>query len=242
MVCMTLCFFGQSLPEWVHMMRTEEYYVPSALMFSLQAIFFGGVILMIPFCACAACATSQMKALEKDRSIDGTSSAAFNRFVLRKIAANALSGALAVTTAFAFHTILWNLIAEPVNPSRYPWHAISFYGLYEHWYCAIYGLPMYLSILFGMAICGATFAVAALATSAWLPDRILVMAVPAGLYYIWGWVISPLSGWRIPHPADLFNDSLTITAAIQSMLAYAALFVLCGVIYAKGVKRRTTKC
>lgn len=48
---MLVCFLGVSYPNWIDSSEWGDIYRPTALEQILGGIFFGGVMLMMPFCA-----------------------------------------------------------------------------------------------------------------------------------------------------------------------------------------------
>ena len=85
-------------------------YRPSAFIYALEPILFGGVIYLFPFCACLPIT---------DRNVDEQLS---KKSALNRILYAFVSGGLAVSLPFLFHMILWNILAIPVNPKQYESH------------------------------------------------------------------------------------------------------------------------
>lgn len=139
------------------------------------------------------------------------------------------------------HAILWNIIAYPNDPIAHPYHEIIFAPdcVYNNWYTILYGLPMYLSMTLGIFISGAVWATVALATSVWIPDKLLTVTVPVCIYYLWMCrIFFFLFGWDVPSPSTLYNDALTLKLIWQSLLVNVALFCISTVVYVVGLKRR----
>lgn len=238
---MLICFFGMSIPEWLSSAEWGAEFRQSALQQSIIGIFFGGVMLLMPFCACIPYAPHQVDEMRTSVMEWKLLRSSIPQYAIGKITATALSGGAVVTLAFAFHAIVWNIIALPCDPVAYPYHEISFSPncLYTKWYSILYGLPMYLSITAGIFLSGATWAVIALSVSIWVPDKLLTVAIPACMYYLLSAsIFNRLFGWNLPHPATLYNDALTIQGAIESLTEYVVMFIIACAVYMVGLKRR----
>ena len=99
---------------------------------------------------------------------------------------------------------------------------------------------MYVEIACGIAFSAAIWAVVALAIAVWVPDRLLVVSIPACIYYIWHLQLPYyLFEINIPHPGTLYNDFLSVKSALQCIVAYVVVLVISLSIYWKGLKRRT---
>ncbi|MEG0901379.1 MAG: hypothetical protein RSG96_04615, partial [Clostridia bacterium] len=163
------------------------------------------------------------------------------KYAAIKMTACASSAACSTGLAFALHAALWNVIALPVDPLVYPGHEIGFapWCLYHDWYQICNALPMYIEMTFGIAFSAAVWAVMALATAVWIPDRLLAVTVPSCIYYIWN-VQLPFYffGVYVPDPATLYNDTLTVESALQCFLAYIVVLIIGIALYAIGLARR----
>lgn len=238
---MLICFLGLSIPEWLISVDWGAEYRQSALQLSIGSIFFGGVMLLLPFCASFPYATRQVDELQTSMMRWKLLRSSTSHYARIKIIATAVSGGLAISLAFLLHSLLWNIIALPCDPIAHPYHEMYFHEecLYYTWYSTLYGLPMYISMAIGMFICGSVWALVALAISVWIPDRLLTITIPTCCYYLLSaGVFEHLFGWKLPHPATLYNDALTVWEAQQSLLEYFILFVISCAIYILGLKRR----
>lgn len=236
-----MCLLGLSVPEWIRSSNWGSQYRQSALQQSISGVFFGGVMLLLPFCACIPYATNQVDEVKSSVMNWSLIRSSIRKYAVKKIAATAVSGGAAVAVSFLLHSVLWNFIAQPCDPSTNPYHEILFSSdcLYVNWYSILYGTPMYMSMTIGMFIAGASWATVALAVSIWLPDRLLTVTVPTCIYYLLSAnVLQNLIGLSLPHPATLYNDALTVTDGLQAILEYAVIFSLANVIYIIGLKRR----
>ena len=162
-------------------------------------------------------------------------------YVKLKIGAGMIVAVCATCTAFVLHAILWYNIALPIEPEVYPNHAIYFseqfiyYDVYALWH----GLPLYVGTTIGMAFTAAIWSVIALAVSIWIPDKLLVVAIPAAIFYIWNADISfYVFGVPLPSPSSLFNDGLSVQKAVITLLMYAVAFAVSAGGFYWGCRRR----
>ena len=93
--------------------------------------------------------------------------------------------------------------------------------------------------LIGMAFTAAIWSVIALAVSIWIPDKLLVVAIPAAIFYIWNADISfYVFGVPLPSPASLFNDGLSVQKAVITLIMYAVAFAVSAGGFYMGCRRR----
>lgn len=238
---MFLCFSGYSVPGWFCALELEEGYRESALQLSIGSIFFGSVMMFMPFCAAVSHSVSQVEELNSGVMRWRVLRGSVNRYACVKMASSALSAACSTALAFAIHAVIWNIIAIPVDPVHYPGHEIGFSDacVFSRWYLICYGLPIYVEMTFGIAFSAAIWAIVALAVAVWIPDRLLTVSIPACIYYIWHLQLPYyLFGVRVPHPGTLYNDMLTLEGALQCILAYMIVFAISLFIYLAGLRRR----
>ena len=63
----------------------------------------------------------------------------------------------------------------------------------------------------------------------------LVVAIPAAIFYIWNADISfYVFGVPLPSPASLFNDGLSVQKAVITLLMYAVAFAVSAVVLSVG--------
>ena len=145
-----LTLLGYSLSSWLNAISVGESmeYRESALSLSVGGIFFGGFMLLFPFCASVAHATSQVDELRSGMARWRVMRGSVARYVGVKAAASMLAAALATTSAFALHAVIWNGIALPCDPAAYAVHTIYFSEdcVYADLYTVCYGLPMYVAV------------------------------------------------------------------------------------------------
>lgn len=216
MAVMFLCYFGTSIDLWNSSINEPIIiYRPSAFVYALEPVLFGGVILVFPFCSCLPIAMSrEMHSLPRICS-------------KRKIVLAFSAGGTAVALPFVLHTIIWNLLALPVNPAVYESHQLQLYGLLNDLYGICYGMPVYAVFTLGMIIGGGTFSVIYLVASTMMKDHIVAFVTPSLIYFGWLKLSTYFSNLQIPAPVDLFNEGLTIGGGLLLLLIYTIILVLC---------------
>lgn len=238
---MMICFCGMSIPEWAVSADWGAEFRPSALQQSVIGIFFGGSMLLLPFCAALSCAPDQVNEIKSSIMKWKLLRSSLCSYSFRKVTSAFFTGGLTVATAFVIHAVIWNIIALPCDPFVHPYHEISFGEdcLYSTWYSICYGLPMYATITAGIFICAGTWSVVALGFAVWIPDRLLSITIPACVYYLLSAsIFRTLLGWQLPHPATLYNDALTLESAIYSLLEYGIILMIAIGIYVAGLRRQ----
>ena len=238
---MFLCFLGYSLPAWVYSVGIEMEYRESAFQLSIGAIFFGSVMMFMPFCAAASHAVKQVDEMRSSMLHWRVYRSSISRYAMIKMAGSAISAACSTALAFACHAVLWNIIALPVDPLTYPGHEIGWAEtcLYGKWYLIAHGLPVYVWMTFGIAFSAAIWAIVALAVAVWIPDRLLVISVPSCIYYLWHLQLPYiLFGINTQHPGTLYNDALTVKSAVECIITYIVVLIISICIYITGLRRR----
>ncbi len=241
-----VCFvtlMGYSLAYWIGAILVGEWieYRESALQLSLGGIFFGGFMLLLPFCAALAHSTSQVDDMYSGMMHWAALRGSVFKYVCVKVVTCMTVAAVAASSAFVLHAILWNIIALPVDPGTYPNHMIYFSEtcIFRDWYTFCHGLPIYVEITLGIAFTASVWAVVALAISVWIADKLLTVTIPSFLYYLWSTdVLFYFTGVRTLHPATLFNDGLTVEKAVLSIISYLIVLVCSLVVYYIGCKKR----
>ena len=239
---MLICFFGFSIPSWIQSADWGEIYRPSALEQSLGSIFFGSVMLLMPFCASFPYATSQVDELRTSYFRWKVMRMGVGRYAWQKATATMLSGACAVSIPFLIQLVIWHFIALPYNPQVYENHKIVFYHtvIWHNWDEIFFALPIYLWVFGGIFITSAIWAFFGLATSVWLPDKVLCAVIPVCIYHLWmGGFTDYILGIKLASPEALFNDGLTLEKLIQSIISYSVLLVVSGVLYWTGLRKRS---
>ncbi len=237
-----LCLQGFALPAFINQSINEPIeYRESALALSLGGFFFGGVLLLLPFCSPMAHAVSQVDDLRSSMMRWFVLRSSVGRYACSKMVSCFFASAVSAGGAFVVHAILWNLLAVPYDPVTYPVHEIGFSGasFFLGWSTIAHGLPIYAEICLGLAFSAGIWSVTALAAAVWVPDKLLVVIIPACVYKLWSsQLTSHLFGIRLTGPDTLFNDSQTVSSVLAALTTYSVLLVISGAIYYAGLKRR----
>lgn len=239
-LAMFVCFMGFSLPTWINAVAVGDAIYESAFSMSFAPIFFGGAILLIPFCAALPYATSQVDEIRSGflffKAIRGST----KKYALNKIVITALSGALAMFLANALHSIVWNLVCGPFdinNPNTQVWFSAD--TVYETLKYTPYAIGAYCHAALGFFLTGAVWALIGLAVSVWIPDMLLSVSIPVVLYYFWTYqILYQLFGIAVLQPAALYNDGQYWGMYGQAILLNVFIMLLSAVIYYLGLKRR----
>lgn len=234
-----ICFLGFSVPVWLSTEGSTLDYRASALELSLGGIFFGGLMLVLPFCAALPGALSQVDEVRSGfLYLRGIRESA-RRYVFTRTLSAMAAGAISLALPFILHCLLWHLIALPYDPTTYPDQEIIFYDLYNDWSRIAYAIPMYAWIALGLATTGALWALISLAAAIWIPDKLVAVMVPLGICYFWSYgLFSHLLGISLPSPSGIYNDGLSWSRCFQTLVMYAIFGVSALAVYDIGVKRR----
>lgn len=234
-----ICMFGFSIPVWLSTDGSALDYRASALELSLGGIFFGGLMLMLPFCAALPGTISQVDEVRSGfLYLRGIRESA-RYYVLTRTVSAMLAGAVSLALPFMIHCLLWNFIALPYDPVSYPDQEIIFHHLYNDWSRIAYAVPMYAWIALGLALTGALWALISLATAIWIPDKLVAVMVPIGICYFWSYgLFGHLLGMTLPSPSGIYNDGLSWSRCFQTLAMYAVFGTIALAVYYSGLKRR----
>lgn len=242
MIILFLCLQGFAVPSYISDLVNELLeYRASALTLILGGVYFGGVILLLPFCAAMAHATSQVDDMRSSMLYWIALRSGVVKYALNKMIACFMASAVSAGAAFAFHAAMWHILALPYDPIAFPSHEIGFWSesFFAEWSTIQHGLPIIIEMTIGLAFSAGIWSVVALATAVWMPDKLLTVVVPACVYKLWNANLTYyLFGFRLPSPDTIFNDAQTMQHNLECLLAYGILLVLAALIYFRGIKRR----
>ena len=87
--------------------------------------------------------------------------------------------------------------------------------------------------------CGGIWGIVSITAALYTRDKLLAIAIPFCIYFLWHYGLpSILLGIRpFPHPADLYNDALTVPMIWRSLMVYAVLLVATCGLYMSKLKR-----
>lgn len=237
---MLTCFLGYSLPTWIFSADWGEFR-EGALQLSVGGIFFGGSMLLLPFCASVPYAISQVDEIRTSFLDWKVIRGSVGKYARQKVVATMLSAAVATGLAFALHAFVWNTVAYPYDLVAHPYQEVPFSPkcIYSQWTDIFYAFPIYAWMTGGIAFCAAVWSVTALAVSVWVPDKLLTIIIPVCLYHLWSCrIFYHLFGIDVPHPGALYNDALTVERVWQSIVMYSLLLMISLILYLLGLRRR----
>ena len=239
---MLLCYSGYTVLDWMYCYELDVAIRPSALQEVVGCIFFGGVMLLLPLCAALPSSISQVEEMQSAFIDLRVIRKSLKRYTAYKLSSAFLSGAVAMGLAFCLHSILWNIIATPCNTLLNDYLAIPFSEdcVYYAWQPICYSLPIYIWMMLAISFCGGIWAIVGITAAVYVQDKLLAIAVPFCIYYLWhSGLPNAILGFNgIPHPADLYNDALTVNTICTSLAAYAVLAIICIILYSTKLKRR----
>ena len=241
-IIMLICFLGIYIPSWLESAEWGDIYRPTALEQTLSGIFFGGVMLIMPFCASFPYASSQVDELRTKFFYWKVMRIGVKKYARNKITATMLSGGASVTFAFVINLIIWHIIAMPYDPVTYENQKIFFSDtvIWGKWDEILYALPIYIWIGCGIFITSAVWAFFGLTTAVWISDKVLCSAIPVGIYHLWlGGFTQYVFGIKLASPEALFNDGLSITAFFQSITTYSIIVIMLYILYMIGLERKS---
>ena len=239
---MLVCFLGVSYPNWIDSSEWGDIYRPTALEQILGGIFFGGVMLMMPFCASFTYAVNQVDEIKTGYFYLKIMRTNVSKYIKNKVIATTLGGASAITIAYVLNAVIWHVIAMPYDPLMYESQKIYFSEavIWHDWDEICYALPIYIWIGGGMFFTSAVWALFGLMTAVWVPDRVLCTVIPACVYYLWmAGFARYLFGVNLASPEALFNDGLTMSTLVQILITYGILLVTIYTLFFIGVKKRS---
>ena len=246
-VAFTVCFLsfaGLSFPEWLGSRDWDVQGQNSALQLSIMPVFFGGVSLLFPFCACTAYAPGQVEEIRSGMIKLKLIRAGLFRYIFGQIVCCMTVSAVAAGLAFFTHAGICHILALSSMPEAYLNHEIPFSPdcVYYDWYPVLHGIPILLWMGLAMAFTAGIWSVSGLAAAVWIPDKWLTVSLPVFLYFVLNSrTVYILTGVMIPYAADLYNDALTPDIIRDSLICDGVLLAIFALIYALGVERRATR-
>lgn len=217
---MLFCYFSVSIELWVSSLSEKIIaYRPSAFIYALEPILFGGVIYLIPFCACLPITDKNIEVLFHSKSI------------LYKVLYTFVVGGLVVSMPFLLHTILWNVLAIPINPKLYPSHSLQMFGILNDICNHSYGVLVYCIFFTGMFYSAGTYAVIHLLLRSITKNHLIAFALPSIFYFLWLKLSVTFESPYFPSPVDLFNEGMTTRNIPVSIAIYTAALIISSILY-----------
>ena len=240
-----LCLQGYTVPayyrQWLSPFREPLECRESALTMTLGSIFFGGAILMMPFCAAMVTAPSQVEDMRSGMMEFYLVRSSFRRYMTHKLASAFLGGFLIGSIAFGLHTILWHLMTVPYDPVTYPVHEISFWPgtLFAQWLPICHGFPIFIDVMLGLGFTAGVWAIVGMATAVWVPDKLLAVIIPTCIYKLWASGLSYcLFGFELPDPSTLYNDAQTLAGDAATLAIYLVILACAVLLYSMGLRKK----
>lgn len=239
---MLVGFTGYAIFDWIIALDFPPEYKPSSLQQTIGGIFFGGVMVLLPLCSSIPAAFSQVEEYSTSFIDQAIIRSSILSYTLRKLVTAFIIGAVVMGASFAIHAIAWNIVATPCDISTNEAQEIVFSPncLYYQWQPVFYSLPIYISIFLGISFCGGMWSVVGVTAACYLNDKLLSVATPFCIFYLWhtGLFRILFGITNLPHPADLFNDSLTVEVILQSLVVYGVIFLVSGSLLFLRLRRR----
>lgn len=225
---MLATLFGMSWPERTISVDWGEGYRASALQLAIMPIYFGGVMLLFPFCACTASAPLQTVEIRTGFAQWKLLRGGIETYFRRKVIAGFVGSGLSVASAFLVHALIWAFIAMPSQPLLYGAHDIPYRAntIYFPWLHVLNGWPILLWMAMGIFLMGGIWGTLGLAVAWWMQDPLLAVSLPTFLYFLWNSNASALLGYRLPSAARIYNDQLTWPIAAEALLVNLIWFCM----------------
>lgn len=211
MIGFLACLLCTSLPIWIERLAQGDRDYMSAMSQSFIPIFFGGSILVLPFCAAIAYATAQADEIKSGFILPRAIRGALNQYVFTKVCAAAVAGAFALGMACLLHIVIWHIIAGSYNVDARPGVEVMFVEgtIYDSLIRFPYAWPAYIHVTIGLGLTGAVWSIVALWVASSMPDTQLVVTIPVVLYYLLkSHVTVYLFGFELPDFTGLYNDGV----------------------------------
>lgn len=238
---MVVCLISTSLPIWLTRVAQGDREYMSAMDLTFIPIFFGGSILLIPFCAAISYASTQADEIRTGFILPRIIRSSLNKYVFTKVCAASVAGAFSLGMACLLHSIFWHLLAGAYDIAARPDIEVFFAEntIYDLLIKYPYAWPAYIHAAIGFALTGAFWSVAALWIASLMPDTQLVVTIPVVLYYLWkGNFTGYAFGFELPDFTGLYNDGVTWVQYGFALGFHALLFILLIWRYRANLKRR----
>lgn len=239
---MFICLLSSSLPIWLTRVAQGDKEFMSAMDLSFTPIFFGGTILLMPFCAAISYASTQADEIKTGFIFPRIIRGSLNRYAVTKIFVAALSGAFALGTACLLHMVFWHIVAGPYDIQARPEIEVFFTdGTIYSTLCSYpYAWPAFAHAIAGFALTGAFWSVVSLWIASIIPDTQLVVTIPVVVYYLWKSNFTGYAfGFELPDFTGFYNDGVTWLQYGYALGFHALLFILIVWLYHKSLKRRS---
>ena len=240
MLAFFACLEFSALPIWIIRCQQGDRALMSAMDQSFTPVFFGGVQLLVPLCAAAACGAVHAQALQTRFFLLEILRAGEKPYILSKALSAMLTGALALGGGFLLHVLLWHALAGPYDTAARPDVAVDLVPgtVYAAYVQTPYAVMAFLHAVVGFAVTGALWAMVALTLLIWNRDPQLSVALTMVIYFLMrNRFIDLVFGVRMPGYTGLYNDGQTWSDYFQSLAFHLAALPVLTAIYGLGVRR-----
>lgn len=236
-----LCLSGASAQMWIIRSAEGDAALMSAMQLCFTPVFFGGSILLVPFCAAISCSQAQVDEITGGNIRFRVLRCGFLRYSSGKLLSAMIAGFVALGGAFAIHALIWHIVAGPYDPIGRPDVMVDFYeGTIYHTYIQkpwAYGAYLHATIGFG--ITGALWAVISMLCAVLMADTVLATTMPVVLYYLWKSNFTRyMFGFSLPDFTGLYNDGVLWNEYWETLLIHLGLLIITAAAYVFVLKRR----
>lgn len=204
-------------------------------------VFFGGSILLVPFCASIGCSQSQVEEINSGNIQFRIIRSDYLHYSAGKLLSAMITGFIALGGAFAIHTIIWHIIAGPYDIVARPDVKVSFAEgtVYYDLIQLPWAYGVYLHAIIGFGLTGALWAVISMLCAVLLADTFLSVSIPVVLYYLWKSNFTRyLFGFSMPDFTGLYNDGVLWNEYWRTLAVYLFILGITSIIYMAALKRR----
>lgn len=240
MAAFLLCLLCSSLPIWIARVSQGDQELISAMDLSFIPVFFGGGILLVPFCAAMAYSSEQVIEIQTGFIKESVIRSSVKQYVGEKATLAGLSGAFALGGACFLHIIFWHIFAGSYNTTLRPDIEVNFAEntLYALLIQTPLGIAAYLHAVVGFAITGAFWSIVGLWIAAVMSDTQLVITIPVVIYYVWkSNFMSYLFGFELPDFTGFYNDGITKESYLVTLLFHTVLLLFVIWDYKRRIRR-----
>ena len=236
-----ICLSASSAQIWFVYSSSEDVSLLSAMYLCFIPVFFGGTILLVPFCAAISCSQAQADEMTSGNVRFRVLRCGFFRYSAGKMCAGMLAGFVSLGGAFAIHTLIWHLAAGPYDPVNRPDTVLQLVEgtVYQYYLQQPWAYGAYLPAILGFGITGALWAAVSLLCAVLMMDAVLAAVLPVLLYYLWKTNFTAyLFGFSLPDFTGLYNDGVFWPDYWQALIAHFLLLVIVWIAYGIVLKRR----
>lgn len=235
------CLSVSSAQIWLVRSNDGDALLMSAMDLCFIPVFFGGSILLVPFCASIGCSQTQVEEINSRNIQFRILRSNYLHYSVGKLFSAMITGFVVLGGAFAIHTLIWHFVAGPYDVSARPDIEVSFAEgtVYYDFIQQPWAYGAYLHAIVGFGLTGAVWAVISMLCAVLLADTVLSVSIPVVLYYLWKSNFTRyLFGFSMPDFTGLYNDGVLWNEYWQTLAVHLVLLGLSGIAYVVALKRR----